>query len=64
MVIGLRLIFFQTVSCFVCTSSNVPIAISATGTPTINSYLPITNYGVMTEKEFRRLESDGNSYIH
>jgi len=46
---------FQTASCFVYTSTNVPIAISATGTPTINSYLPITDYGVITDLDVLNL---------
>lgn len=46
---------FQTESCFVYTSTNVPIAISATGTPTINSYLPITDYGTVTDLDVLNL---------
>jgi len=46
---------FLTESCFVYTSTNVPIAISATGTPTINSYLPITDYGTLTDLDVLNL---------
>ncbi len=46
---------FQTEACFVYTSTNVPIAISATGTPTINSYLPITDFGTVTDLDILNL---------
>ena len=46
---------FQTQSCFVYSSSDVPILISASGTPTVNSYLPITDSGIINDLDVLNL---------
>ncbi|MBK7097007.1 MAG: hypothetical protein IPH57_18805 [Saprospiraceae bacterium] len=40
---------FVTESCFVYNSIDVPVIISPSGTPTVNSYLPITDLGIIND---------------
>lgn len=47
---------FTTAVCLLYTSTNVPIVISASGTPTINSNLPITDKGNVVDIDVINLE--------
>ncbi len=46
---------FETEACMMYTSINVPINISASGTPTINSLLNITDKGTITDLDIQNL---------
>ena len=46
---------FVTESCFIYTSSDVPVVISSSGTPTVNSYLPITDQGIINDLDVLNL---------
>lgn len=46
---------FETQSCFMYTSTDVPVLIPETGTPTVNSYLPITDSGIINDMDVLNL---------
>ncbi|HLO55757.1 MAG TPA: zinc-dependent metalloprotease family protein [Saprospiraceae bacterium] len=47
---------FETIPCMIYNASDLPIMISGSGTPTINSYLPISDRGIITDLDVINLQ--------